>query len=146
MRESRSQDIDGLTFTVTQLPAMRSVLLLHKLAKAAGPGILKALGGGGLLQQDVGGLSDAVASAFDRFSGADLESLVRELFETTTVTLPEGRTAPLMPVFNEVLAGKPGTVLKALRFALSVNYSDFWGAALGVLGNLAAAGGGSKAT
>lgn len=135
-RQTQEKEIDGLRFAVQQLPAMRSMRLLHKLARAIGPGLLKSLSGAGdvsagvkVADMDVGDMADGIGMVFDRFSADDLEALIRELFESATVA-EGGNTLPLMPVFDNVMAGRPTTVLKAVRFALEVNYRDFFGALL----------------
>jgi hypothetical protein len=137
VRSVQSRTIDGSTFTVQQLPAMQSVLLLHRLAKTMGGGLLKVLagagGGGGpkvdLRALDVDSLIPAMESFFDRFSEADLERLLRQLLETATVQGKGGEMA-LLPVFDVELQGKPMTVFKLLAFALEVNYRDFFSALL----------------
>lgn len=104
---------------------MRSMKLMHKLARVLGPAMVKAAGAGGnLASLDISTFGDAAQAAFDRFSADDLETLIKELFETGTMSL-DGNTVPIMPVFNDALAGKPGTILKALQFALEVNFKDF---------------------
>ena len=130
-RAQKEKTIDGLTFTVQQLPAMRALKLMHKLAKTIGPAMLKALSGapstGAPIKVgniNVAELADGVALLFDRLSEADVESIMRELFETTMVT-ENGQTFQLMPVFDNVLAGKMSTLFKAVQFALEVNYRDF---------------------
>lgn len=129
-RETKSKEIDGTVFTVTQLPAMRGIKLMHKLARALGPAVIKAATGGNKIgDQDIAGFGDAAQAAFDRFSAEDLDGLIKELFETGTMSL-DGNTVPIMPVFNDALAGKLVTVIKAVQFALEVNYSDFLGAFL----------------
>lgn len=140
MREAQSRTIDGITITVQQLPAMRAMKLAHRLGKSLGPGLLRGLSGVDLTKGaaavssvDVGSLAPAVEAAFDRFSEEDLERLVRELFETATVQL-DGRTAPMLPVFDATFQGKTSTVFKAIKFALEVNYQDFFGALLGAVG------------
>lgn len=134
MRQTKEKEIDGIRFSVQQLPAMRGVLLMHKLARAVGPAMLKALSGAGDSQKgvsiasvDLGGIADSVGLVFDRFSASDLEALIKELFETATLT-DGANTFPVMQVFDNVLAGKTSTIFKAIRFALEVNYQDFLGA------------------
>lgn len=129
-RAQKEKTIDGLTFTVQQLPAMRSLKLMHRLGKTIGPALLKSLSGapsGATVKVgniNVADMADGVALLFDRLSADDAESIVRELFETTMVT-ENGQTFQLMPVFDNVLAGKMSTLFKAVRFALEVNYQDF---------------------
>lgn len=137
-RATQSQDIDGTVFAVTQLPAMRSMRLMHRLAKAVGPAMLKAVGGKAvsLKELDLASVGDAAQMVFETFSENDFEALIRELLEGATVD-HEGRTIPLMPVFDLVLAGKVGTILKLLKFALEVNYGSFFAVFLGNVGQLA---------
>lgn len=138
MRESKSKDIDGLLLTVQQLPAMRSTLLMHKLGKAVGPALAKMVSGKGvtsLADMDLGGIADGVQMLFDRFSADDLSSLMKELFESSTLEV-NGNTFPMMKVFDNEFAGKPGAVLTAIQFALEVNYGDFLGALLANAGKL----------
>jgi len=129
-RAQKEKTIDGLTFTVQQLPAMRSLKLMHKLGKTIGPAMLKALSGAPAGKEikvgniNVADMADGVSLLFDRLSAEDTESIVRELFETTMVT-ENGQTFQLMPVFDNVLAGKMATLFKAVKFALEVNYQDF---------------------
>lgn len=138
-RESKTAEIDGYVFTVQQLPAMRSMKLMHKLAKAVGPAMLKALGSEFLNKMNlgvmqVGALSEGMQLLFEAFSETDLEQLVKTLFETAKLEC-EGQTFPMMAVFDEKLAGRLGTIMKAVKFALEVNYSDFFG---GLLAGVAA--------
>jgi hypothetical protein len=141
MRETKSQEIDGITFHVQQLPAMRAMKLMHKLVKAVGPAMLKALGEdpaaakAGLASMNVSALAEGASILFENFSDADLEALIRTLFETAFVTV-DGQKMQLMPVFDDKLSGRPGTVLKGLKFALEVNYSDFFGEFLAGVGAL----------
>lgn len=133
-RQTQEKEIDGFRFSVQQLPGMRSLRLMHKLAKALGPGVLKALsgapegagGGVSLGNLDLGNLADGLSLLFDKFSADDFEAVVRELFETATVT-ENGNTFPMMQVFDNTFAGRPDVVLKAVQFALEVNYKSFFG-------------------
>jgi hypothetical protein len=71
MREAKSIEIGGLTFSVQQLPAMRSMRLLHKLGATVGPALLKMAGGmkgTDLAKMELGGLGEAAAMLFDRLS------------------------------------------------------------------------------
>jgi hypothetical protein len=121
--------IDGSTFSVTQLPAMRGVKMLNRLFRVLGPPAARALGGvnvaelasRGLAGLDVGALAEAVPLLADRLTEAELEALVRELLETATI---DGR--PLMPTFDLTMQGRVGTVLKLVGFALEVNYGSFF--------------------
>ncbi len=124
-RKTESRDIDGLGFSVTQLPGMRAQKMLPRLGKILGPAVAKlggmAKGLGGL---DVGALGDAAEALFSTLTPEEYESLTRELLETAQVT-QEGKTAPLMRQYDDVMAGRVMTGVKLLAFALEVNFGDF---------------------
>lgn len=148
MRESKTKEIDGLIFTVQQMPVKRSIKLMHRLARAGLPALLKAVGpaklegmgdGGlkGLLESlDLSSFGDAATMLFDKFHEADLDHAMAELFEGSTVE-SGGNLLPVLKAFD-VSITQPGTVLKALGFALEVNYGDFSGAFLAAAGTLEA--------
>lgn len=144
MRTQESKVIDGMTFTVQQLPAMRALRLLNRLGRFFTPALASLVGGGGKLgQADVGALAAAAGGLFDRLSEDELERLTKDLLETATVAIDGKDTGPVMPQFDLLFQGKMGAVLKLLAFALQVNYSDF-SDALGGLAKLAPGASGSK--
>lgn len=144
-RLTKSKTIDGLTFTVTQLPGMRGALLSWRLGEVLGPALLRALSGvkdldslkpDKLMETDVKDLgkllestSAGVEQLMAKFRPADLEALIRELCDDATVT-ENGQEMPLMRVFDLVMAGRPATVFKLIQFALEVNFQDFFGGVL----------------
>src|SRR5262249_40615789 len=85
------------------------------LAKLAGV----AKGGLGDLQVDA--LGEAVGLLFEKLSDDELESITRELLAAATAN-----GAPLMPQFDLMLQGRIDTILKLLKFALEVNYGNFF--------------------
>lgn len=146
MQTKQSKTIDGLVFTVQMLPAMRATLMVVRLGKLLGVPLLKSLSGvqaGGkgasLKNLDVGQLAQGVDELFGRLSEAEVEELFKIFFETALVK-KEGKEFPLLPNFDSALMGKPFTAFKALKFALEVNFGDFFAALPGLL---AAAGGDS---
>ena len=141
--EAKSKTIDGITFTVQQLPYRKSARLMHKLASSLGPALLRSLAGAPLptsvagaaeaaKELDLSNMAAGMQLLFDRFSADDFDRLVSELFETTTIT-QGGAEVPLLPVLDTAMAGKHGTMLKAIQFALEVNYGNFFGAFLAAL-------------
>lgn len=132
-RKSESKAFDDLEVTVQQLPATRAMRLSRRLAKVAAPAIsaLQGLAKGSVLDADVGVIGKALAEALEQFSEADLDSLIKELLETATVKIA-GKTAPLLPVLDDVLAGRTFTLYKILAFALAVNFADFFEALRGM--------------
>lgn len=145
MQEAKPKTIDGITFTVQQLPYRKSARLMHKLVGALGPALLRSLagapmpdfakGGAGAAMAadlDLGNVAVGMQALFDRFSAEDFDRLVNELFETTTVA-GEGLEGLLLPQLDFAMAGRHGTMLKAIQFALEVNYGNFLGAFLAAL-------------
>ena len=138
---TQERTIDGLRFSVTQLPAMRSVLMLNRLNRLFGPAFLRSLaganigsvlsGGGAAALKEllIEGLADSLQALTERLSDKELEDLTRTLLETATV---EGRM--LMPEFDLTMQGRVGTVFKLIAFAVEVNYRGFFS---GLLANVA---------
>lgn len=145
MQTKQSKTIDGLVFTVQMLPAMRATLMVVRLGKLLGVPLLKSLSGvqagkgASLKNLDVGQLAQGVDELFGRLSEAEVEDLFKVFFETALVK-KDGKEFPLLPNFDNALMGKPFTAFKALKFALEVNFGDFFAALPGLL---AAAGGDS---
>lgn len=138
MRTTSTEVIDGYAITVTQLAALRSIKLLHRLGKALGPAMLKAGGAAKSLSDlDLGNLADAATMAFDKFSEADLEQLIKELFETATIRVGPNEM-PFLSVYDNELAGKADTLLKAVRFAVAANFPTLWQGLAGSLARLQA--------
>jgi hypothetical protein len=132
MLKSESREIDGMSFTVTQLPATKQFRLQAWLALKVGPGIVKALSGvdlsGGaksLSKVDLGEMADGVAMLCDRLSADDFEKLWKELLEGARVKV-DGNSVLLKDVFEVVMVGKFLTLLKLIRFAMEVNFGSFF--------------------
>lgn len=146
MQTKQSRTIDGLVFTVQMLPAMRATLMVVRLGKLLGVPLLKSLSGvqatkgASLKSLDVGQLAQGVDELFGRLSEAEVEDLFKVFFETALVK-KDGKEFPLLASFDNALMGKPFTAFKALKFALEVNFGDFFAALPGLL---AAAGGDSN--
>lgn len=141
MRESNTREIDGVTFTVQQMPVKRSLKLLHRLARAGVPALLKAIGTADLKSiktigdLDLSNMGDAAAMLFDKFSAEDLDHVMSELLESSTL-MHEGKELPTIKALDIALRGRPMTLFKALAFALEVNYGDFSAAFLDAAGTL----------
>ena len=121
---------------VQQLPAMRSMRLLHRLTRALGPAFAAAAKGGGKMSLgdlDIGNLSDAANLFFDKFSEQDLEDVTRQLLEESLTSLG-GKKLPTLSVLDQVYGGRPDLLLKAVAFALETNYGPLFAAARGLMG------------
>lgn len=138
MRESQSKEIAGLGVTVQQLPATRSLLLMHRLGRAVGPAMAKAIGGNKLAglklaDLELSGIGEAVQMLFDRFTEQDLTHTLKELFESATISDGTAQL-PFLRTMDDKFAGKPEALIQAVGFALEVNYGNFIGALLGFVG------------
>lgn len=135
-----TREIDGFSFTVSQLPAMKGLLLLHRLTKAIGPALAKVAGaftGGSvkLSDLDVAALAGAVESLFANLPASDFEAITKELLSTATIEV-DGKRHELFKGgnsgnFDLYLQGKMGTIFKLIAFAFEVNYGNFFGWAKG---------------
>lgn len=123
---TQTKDIDGLSFSVTKLPPMKSLRMLNRLRRCVGPALgkmLGAVGGKGLGDMDVSRIGEALEAL--NLPDQELEDITRELLAATFVTV-DGKTGQLLPQMDMVLLGKVGTLMKVLGFALVVNYGSFW--------------------
>jgi hypothetical protein len=118
------------TYAVTQLPARRALKMLHKIGRVLVPTIAQALGSASITDfssmkkmagLELGDLGKAAETLFDRMPEADFDALVTELVQGVTL---EGK--PLAPVFDLHFQGRILDVMKLLRFALKVNFADFF--------------------
>lgn len=96
MREPQERVINGRTFVVTPLPAMRALRLWPLVSKA-----FKSVDG----------------EMFAALSADEMEKLTRELLAMARVDGQE-----LLKVFDLELQGEIPTVMEVLSFAISVNY------------------------
>ena len=120
---------------VQQLDAMRSLRLLHRLTKIVAPAVARMSGGKSLMEMDVGALGGAADALFANFSEQDLEEITKTLLADSVVRA-DSREIPCYPVgFNLAFDGHPDLLLKALLFALEVNYKDLFASARGLLGS-----------
>lgn len=120
---TQTKTIAGHEWAVTQLPAMRALKLEVVVFRAVGPALAAAASGGANLEAALqsGALAKATSLLCDRLSPDELESVIRQVFETAT---RDGK--PVMPGFDETFRGNLTEVLQALGFALEMNFGfDF---------------------
>lgn len=131
MIATQERTIDGMKFTVTQLPAMKGLRTLNRIGRVLGPAFAKvagASGSGNVTDMDLSKLGDAVEALFERLTDDELEQLTRELLAQATC---DGKL--LMPQFDLILAGKVDVILQLLRFAFEVNYGNFFAGLAGMV-------------
>lgn len=124
--EPQTKTIDGFHFTVSQLPGTRGLRVFARILKMLGKGASKALGAA-----QAGG--DVVANAavlelLSNVDDADLEFVAKQLLEVAVVASPEGSGCPSGNVannFDQLFQGRLDLLMKALFFAMQVNYGSF---------------------
>lgn len=130
--KTKTKEIDGKAYFVTQLPPLKAIRLFTKVAKALGPA-LKGLG-----KTDIQGIAKTVRSKED----VNLESSM-EMLAGLTEGLDEDRVDDLIQscVFNSDYVKQDGkmitndlaqfdsplTILKVVVLVLEVNFKDFLG-------------------
>jgi hypothetical protein len=138
MQATQTKTIDGIKFEVTQLPAMRALKVLHRLGKVVSPALSKAItglgGGAGAQELDLSQLGPALESFFASCEVSDMEYFVHELLHPASA---DG--VPLERTLDVKLQGKVWTLLKALVFAVEVNFGNFSEALPGAVAKLQAA-------
>jgi hypothetical protein len=145
MLESKSKEIDGHTYEVTQLGAMRGLRLLTRIGAAVGPALAKFAGAADTgLGFDVGAAGDALVALFTKLDEKEIEHFVREMLFGGG--LKKDGTPVTDKTFELVMAGQAFAVLKLLVFAFEVNYGDFSDAVRGMLPGAATAASPSPAS
>lgn len=127
MRNKNEKTIDGITLTVTQLPAMKSMKFFREVVDTFGPALtsLGDLSDGG--DTDIAMFKPVIQSLMMSLSEEKLEMMTRKLLGDSLV-LTEGKYIGLFAgegIFDVIFQGKVFTIFKFLRFALEVNYGDF---------------------
>ena len=129
MVESKTEDIEGLSVTTTQLPAMRAYAVFARLGKVLGPA-LSQLGNvdpkvlTDIGAADIGQLAPAMATLLEGLC-EDIP-LVVKLLESTTVIV-NGHRVELSDEakINLAFSGKFKALLLTLKFAITTNFADF---------------------
>lgn len=142
MLESKSKEISGSNYTVYPLKATKGLTMFVKLTKIVGPalGIVIDAAAGGKdgkinfaqlmstkVNSDIfGRASEALVIRLDE---GQIQAMVAELAEVTEIS-SGGKTMQLKSVYEAHFAGKMGMLFAWLKFALEVQFADFfasWG-------------------
>ena len=131
MRETREKEIDGVTFTVEQLPWKDARAVLARLQALIGPALAELAKGGGadvksLGDLDVGVAAGALSSLAMACTDADLDFLCAKFDPSTKGAVDGGPALPLKA--NPVFDGHLLRMYQWIWFCCEVNYSDFLGA------------------
>jgi hypothetical protein len=126
-QKTEKKTIGELTYTTTQLPAMKALALSTRLGRAIGPALAEAAGLSG--DASVSKLGPAVTALFSRLDGAEAQALTRDILAATSVEM-DGKVIPLgdAAMVDHVFTGKLQDLFAVIRFSLEVNFSDFFAA------------------
>lgn len=127
-----TKEIEGYKVTTQQLPPRRAFKLAAKLVKYLAPAFKYA--GNVKLEDDVEALLPAVTAMLMDLDENDLDTVLREGFATTYVVVPDepgGRMVSLETgdKIDAAFEGQLYVMVRALVFALGVNFRDFFDAA-----------------
>ena len=128
MRESKQHNINGFTYTISQLGAKEGRRVLARILRS----VAGAATAAGELAKEGGDATEAalsgVAKLVENLSDADVDYLC-DTFAATTTVGPEGKDVALQlkDCFNEHFAGRYGDMVKWLWASLETNYGSFLG-------------------
>jgi hypothetical protein len=116
MRKEQESTINGIKFKVTQLGFSEGMELLTTLGRIVGPALSIA--------KKVASPTAMIGDIISRLSYVELSSITDKLAKTTRIEREPGRWPVLEPEVD--LAGNYDLTLRWLKFALEVNYGDFF--------------------
>jgi len=122
--ETEQKTIDGITYRVMQMDAIRGLKVQTKLIKLLGPALGKTLLSGG--EMKVAALKDKVAGhLIENFDDEEVSKFVIGLFDKG-VFFVKGDEEYLVD-FKKDFTGKPFAVWKVVWFILETNFGDLLG-------------------
>lgn len=135
MRETRTRDIDGMTFQVQQLGGWAAQRLSIRLARIIAPSLARVAGaaGAGLKSLDLSQLGSAADMLSDKLPPEEYVEIFQLMLDGALIS-EGGGMIPLLKVFDLKLAGQPLTGFKLFKFCLEVNFESF-SSALSALGD-----------
>lgn len=128
MRKSDTKEIDGLKFTVSQLPPRKGFKLAAKLFKLIAPA-LGAMPEGATV--DVDTLKPALMGLLHGLDDDELDTIMRSLFETAYIIREiDGKLCKFELLdgakIDAAYEGKLPAMFQSLVFAIEVNFGDFF--------------------
>jgi len=118
MREPEREDIDGMTYQVSPLPAKQALKLARKITAIVGKPLAQALGESA---KDRALLMSRLAEVGERISDDDLMSVCNQLAEQTLIGNGD-EMAQLHKCFDVHFAGRLDLMFQWLAFALKINF------------------------
>ncbi len=140
--ETKTKNIDGLTFMSTQLPPLKAYplaarvagILLPMLGKLSAAGI-KLDDAEAFFNTDSAKLLPVLEPLLEALAKKDNEDLPQKLLAATTVQVPDesGELTNISLItpeaINRAFQGRGMTMFKAMWFSVEVNFRDFFGGA-----------------
>ena len=132
--KSRTEEIDGISITSTQFPAMKAYRLFARLGKLLAPsvGAIASAEDG----QDTQSIGDALTGLFAQLDEKAAEDLALQLLAASTVRLVrEGKPDSIISLTSKdaidaAFGGSLMAMLGAMKLAAEVNFADFIASAL----------------
>lgn len=118
MRKEKEAIINGTKFKVTQLGFADGMELLTSLGRIVGPVLSDTT--------KTQNAATMIGDILGRLSFAEITNITEKLARTTRIEREPGRWPTLEPEVD--LAGNYDLTLRWLKFALEVNYGDFFAA------------------
>jgi hypothetical protein len=116
MRKEKESTINGIKFKITQLGFADGMELLTTLGRIIGPAISDS--------KKVTSPAVMIGDIISRLSYPEIAAITDKLAKTTRIEREPGRWPTLEPEVD--LAGNYDLTIRWLRFALEVNYGDFF--------------------
>lgn len=150
-KDFQENEIDGLTFVSHQMDPLELYPMVPRILKLLAPVLphISAIGGGlnakaieRLFAQDAGKLAPIIAAIGEGLGAKENANLPLELLKRTVVMLPDPdpddedakpkrQSLVTAKEINAVFRGRFVTMLKAMWFALGVNFDDFFAGSSG---------------
>lgn len=118
--EGQSREIDGVTYTVYHLPPRKARDMTIDIGKALGPSFGRFIDSF-QTSGSVDVFAEGFRDLFDRLSKDMLNSMMEEM---SAVSEADG--VRLKGIFDVHFLGRVGPMFKWFRFALEVNFQDFF--------------------
>jgi hypothetical protein len=130
MQATKTREIAGLTFEVTEESFFNGQELFILVGKIAGPSLVKLLSGAKSLAEvkAEADLSGAILAALEQITPAKLREIEAILSKSTRVKFDDGR-APFLETCKEAAFAGPQRWTRYfgwLKFALEVNFQSFF--------------------
>lgn len=125
MVKTEVKTIGDVTFTTTQLPAMRAYSLFVRLVKAIGPAASVLMGADKNL--DLTKLAPVLSGALANLDTATAEQIALDTLSNTMASVNGG---PLITLsdrskMDAVFSGRIKMMFQAIAFAVATNFADF---------------------